>query len=202
MKFKETKVEENLEPAKDSKVEEPVIERKRVCTLSDKMQELLLRQLSHELQNHNIYRTFANFFGTQGLNVLEEYYIQRAEEEKHHHDWIANYLNSCDAVYTYPEIPKVDYDLTDNIVPFQLTVDKEIETTKLIYEMVDQAFEEKDWITWKWLMGDDDKLGRLVVEQLEEETISRTTLDIASAKEGSWLRKEKSIMDAYKGDTD
>ena len=35
----------------------------------------------------------------------------------------------------------------------------------------------------------------------EEESISRTALDIAEG-EGSWLRKEKSIMDAYTGDVD
>ena len=118
-----------------------------------------------------------------------------------HHDWIANYLNECDAVYSYPEIPAVKYELNDNIVPFQLTVDKEIETTMLIYEMVDLAQEEKDWRTWKWLMGDDNESGRLVAEQIEEETISRTALDIAES-DGSWLRKEKSIMNAYKNDND
>ncbi len=201
MIFKEKQVQENLNSAVDSKISTSKIERLRVCTLSDKMQELLLRQLKHELQNHNIYRTFANFFGTQGLAVLEEYYRLRAEEEKLHHDWIANYLNECDAVYSYPEIPAVKYELNDNIVPFQLTVDKEIETTMLIYEMVDLAQEEKDWRTWKWLMGDDNESGRLVAEQIEEETISRTALDIAES-DGSWLRKEKSIMNAYKNDND
>lgn len=201
MIFKEKQVQENLDPAPDSKISTDKMERRRACTLSDKMQKLLLRQLAHELENHNIYRTFANFFGTQGLAVLEEYYRLRAEEEKLHHDWIANYLNECDAVYSYPEIPAVDYELKDNIIPFQLTVDKEIETTMLIYEMVDLAQEEKDWATWKWLMGDDPKIGCLVLEQNEEEAISRTALDIAESN-GSWLRKEKSIMAAYKGDND
>lgn len=167
MIFKEKQVQENLDPAADSKVSANKMERLRVCTLSDKMQKLLLRQLKHELENHNIYRTFANFFGTQGLTVLEEYYRLRAEEEKLHHDWIANYLNTCDVVYSYPEIPAVNYDLKSNVTPFQLTVDKEIETTMLIYEMVDLAQEEKDWRTWKWLMGDDDKSGRLIIEQVD-----------------------------------
>ena len=56
--------------------------RRRICTLSDKMVELLLRQLSHELYNHNLYRSFANYYGINGLAVLESYYIKRAEEEK------------------------------------------------------------------------------------------------------------------------
>ena len=40
-----------------------------------------------------------------------------------------------------------------------------------------------------------------VITKGEEESISRTALDIAES-EGSWLRKEKSIMNAYTGDDD
>lgn len=50
-------------------------------------------------------------------------------------------------------------------------------------------------------MGHDKENGMLVNEQVEEENISRTVLDIGNS-EGSWLRKEKSIMNAYKGDLD
>lgn len=175
--------------------------KRRICTLSDKMVELLVRQLQHELYNHNLYRTFANFYGTQGLAVLEQYYIKRAEEEKLHHDWIYGYLNENDAVFIYPEIPAIIEKWEDNVKPFSLTVDKEIETTGLIYDMVNQALSDNDWNTFNWLNGDDDKIGRLVQEQREEESISRTALDIAES-DGSWLRKEKSIMNAYEGDTD
>lgn len=170
-------------------------------TLSDKMIELLLRQLWHELYNHNLYRSFAIFFGTQGLQVLENYYIDRSEEEKHHHDWVYQYLSDCDACIIYPQIPAIEEEWSDNVTPFELTVDAEIKTTMLINEMVDQALEEKDWTTFNWLMADNDKTGRLVREQNEEEMISRTALDIACS-DATWLRKEKSIMAAFKGNSD
>ena len=54
--------------------------KRRVCTLSDRTIDLLLRQLSHELYNHNLYRSFANYYGINGLAVLEAYYIKRAED--------------------------------------------------------------------------------------------------------------------------
>lgn len=47
-------------------------------------------------------------------------------------------------------------------------------------------------------------VGLIVVKTIvvrEEESVSRTALDIAEG-EGSWLRKEKSIMNAYTGDDD
>lgn len=175
--------------------------KRRICTLSDKMIELLLRQLSHELYNHNLYRSFANYYGINGLAVLESYYIKRAEEEKLHHDWIINYLNYNDAAVIYPEVPAIKEDWEDPVTPFRLTVDKEIETTNLIKEMVNYSLAEKDWFTWCWLMGNSPVEGKLLPEQIEEESISRTALDIAEG-EGSWLRKEKSIMNAYTGDDD
>lgn len=175
--------------------------KRRICTLSDKMVELLLRQLSHELYNHNLYRSFANYYGINGLAVLESYYIKRAEEEKLHHDWIINYLNYNDAAVIYPEVPAIKEDWDDPVTPFRLTVDKEIETTNLIKEMVNYSLTEKDWFTWCWLMGNSPVEGKLLPEQIEEESISRTALDIAEG-EGSWLRKEKSIMNAYTGDDD
>jgi len=171
------------------------------CTLSQDMINLLIRQLWHELYNHNLYRSFANFFGVRGLVVLEQYYMERAKEEKHHHDWISNYLADCDAEFIYPEVPAVKEKWENNIEPFKLTVKAEIETTTLIHEMVSKAMEECDWATFAWLNGNDDEKGRLVIEQIEEESISRTVLDIAS-EDAPWLIKEKAIMAAYTGDLD
>lgn len=174
---------------------------RRKCTLSKEIQQLLLRQLKHELQNHNIYMNFANYFGVRGLVVLEEYFKQRADEEYLHHSWVRKYLNENDAEYIYPTIEQFDKEITDMVTPFKLTVDLEIQTTQMIYEIVDQAANEGDWATFNWLNGHDKETGMLVNEQVEEESISRTVLDIAES-EGSWLRKEKSIMNAYKGDVD
>ena len=185
---------------KTSDEKEKTVDRK-ICTLSDQMVSLFVRQLQHELYNHNLYRQFANWFGLHGLVVLEQYYKLLANEEKIHHDWIADYLNECDAEYEYPEIPKVTEDAKDFITPFELTVAKEIETTNLIYDIVNLAQEEKDWMTFGWLMNSNPDKPMLVLEQQEEETISRTALDIATT-DGSWLRKEKSIMNAYKNDLD
>lgn len=172
---------------------------KRKCILSDDMIKLLLRQLQKELYNMNLYFSFSNYYGVRGYQVLEEYYRLRAEEEKHHHDWCMKYLNNSDAEYKYPEIPAINERWNDMVTPFQITVDAEILTTEYINEIVDLAIDEGDWQTYQFLMSENDDTGRLVQEQFEEMSISRTALDIAKS-EGSWLRKEKSIMNAYKGE--
>ena len=189
-----------IKKAANDPVEDKDLSRRK-CTLSKEIQQLLLRQLKHELQNHNIYMNFANYFGVRGLVVLEEYFKQRADEEYLHHSWVRKYLNENDAEYIYPTIEQFDKEITDMVTPFKLTVDLEIQTTQMIYEIVEQAANEGDWATFNWLNGHDKETGMLVNEQVEEESISRTVLDIAES-EGSWLRKEKSIMNAYKGDLD
>lgn len=202
MRLKEQKVNSNpiQKTAPETNAGDKGLKR-RICAISDKMVELLLRQLQHELYNHNLYRSFANFYGINGLTVLEAYYIKRAEEEKLHHDWIIGYLSYNDAAVVYPEIPAIKEEWEDLVEPFRLTVDKEIETTNLIKEMVDASISEKDWFTYTWLFGNSPIAGKLLPEQIEEESVSRTILDIAES-DGSWLRKEKSIMNAYTGDVD
>ena len=170
--------------------------KRRECTLSDTMQKLMLRQLASEMYNHNLYRSFANYYGVRGLSLLEEYYNRRAEEEMNHHRWVLKYLSETDTEYIYPDIPKITEKWDTLEKPFDITVDVEIETTQKIQEMLDLALDEGDYFTWNFIMGHDSENGKLLEEQREEENTSRTVRDIAYTN-GSWLRKEKSILDFY-----
>lgn len=178
---------------------EKVIDKsRRVCPLSSVMIEMLVKQMSAELSNHALYRTFANYYEVEGLPKLGIYWRGRAKEEYLHHEWIFEYLTDNDALFQYPPVPPIKVDITDRIMPFAATVDREIETTLSINKIVDQAMKEGDWATEAWLKGDDEDAGKLVLEQIEEESISRTILDIAK-EEASWLRKENAILDFYNG---
>lgn len=169
--------------------------------ISKKTADLLIKQLAHEMYNHNLYLSFASYYANNGLEVLAEYYRRRAAEEKLHHDWLYNFLNENGYKYMYPEIPKVEVTCESLLKPFELTVQQEILTTSMIYDIADAAKEDGDWITLQFLLDNDEKRGMLIREQLEEEAISKTALEIAKM-EGSWLRKQKAIMDAYEGDND
>lgn len=174
---------------------------RRTCTLSHVMVEMLVKQMGAELANHNIYMTFAAYFNLQDLPLLESYYIARAEEEYLHHRWIYGYLNDNDAKYQYPEIKAINIELTSRTFPFDATVDREIETTMGINKIVEQAMKEGDWATFNWLQGDDPKTGRLTLEQVEEESISRTIAGMAK-EDASWLRKQATISEFYKSGRD
>ena len=172
------------------KIDEKILAERRKQSIGPKTAELLVAQISHELYNHNLYRTFANYFAIKGLHKLENYYIQRSVEESNHHQWIVDRLNYADVSYKYPEVPAVTVDIPDEESTFEQTVDKEIETTLLIYNIVKSAEKEQDWETVKWLQD------TLVNEQNEEEHISRKFLKVAQ-QDTDWVTKEDYILTVY-----
>lgn len=176
---------QNPEPVNDSLKGH---EWRRERTISEEVAGMLVTQIGNELHNHNAYRTFQNYFALQGLNKLAKYYEMRAIEEINHHLWILDHLNDADVPFCYPVIKPIEFEINDNVDPFKITVDLEIQTTVGITGIVNAAQAEKDWETYEWL------LRTLMAEQHEEESTSRTALDIASREGTSWDTKSKYIL--------
>lgn len=198
----QTKTEQGVQTASATPTmqytEKNIDKSRRICPLSTTIVEMLVKQMSAELANHSLYMTFANYFEVEGLPKLGIYWVGRAKEEYLHHEWIYKYLTDNDALFQYPSVPAINVDITDRVMPFASTVDREIETTRGINIIVDQAMKEGDWATFQWLNGESKEEGMLVREQVEEESISRTILDMAK-EQATWLRKENAILDFYQG---
>jgi ferritin len=160
----------------------------RECRLSDKMQELLNQQLKDELYNHNLYKTMENFFEVEGIDDLKEYYRKRAAEELEHFGWVFSYMGYQDAFIDIPPIEKIKQSVSETIKIFEDTVDVEIKTTASIKRIYDQAVLEGDGFTRIWL---DEKLYK---EQTEEESTSRTALDIIKLKDTPILERARKIL--------
>lgn len=156
--------------------------------MSTTVGELLVKQLSHELKNFNLYSSFANYFALEGIVNLQEYYTKRAEEEKHHHDWILSYLHDADYRVKYEITPTNAEQVVDSwVTPFIATVDREIETTQLIYAIYNASHSEGDYMTCSWLYE------KLIKEQIEEESISRMAVSIIEM-DGDIFNKAESIL--------
>lgn len=160
---------------------------RKLRLLSDSITKLLIKQAGHELENFMLYTMFSNYFALEGLGDLEKYYYERAKEEKHHHDWIISYLTDADCPLTYPSVT-IDKKVENLIDPFIFTVNKEIETTQMIYAIADQALTEKDYMTWNWLNQ------KLIPEQIEEENVSRFARQIMEM-DADVLVKSSKILD-------
>lgn len=170
--------------------------RRRETSLSPELRDLFVSQLAHELKNFSLYNSFSVYFSCKGLEKLGKYYKGRADEELLHQQWIMEYLSDCDADFEYPGIPvNENQKIDDYVTPFEMTVDREIETTSMILGIADLAFKQGDWMTLSFLMGTFNS-GRLIPEQIEEESLSRTALDIMRTDDHI-LRKENQIYDLY-----
>lgn len=164
--------------------------------ISDRMVEMLNNQLQDELVNHNLYRSFSLYYRSKGLFKLEKYFMLRAEEEMLHHNWIYGYLAYCGIPLQYPEIPAINIDVANELDPFKLTQEKEIETTGTINEIAKQCLAEGDFGTLCWLNGEGAVDGELIPEQTEEMSISNDVYRIA-CQQGDWLSKEDKILEYY-----
>lgn len=163
-----------------------------ICSIHPDLQKMLVEQMAHELYNHNLYRSFANYYSTKGLNKLSKYYSYRAIEEYNHYMWCVDFANECDMRYTTPAVDAISEEWSDLIKPFEITIDVEIETTEMIYDMADKAREIGDDIFLQWL----NKPGMLIEEQNEECSLSRKALAIMNMDD-SILAKQDAIENLY-----
>ena len=158
---------------------------RKLVLVSETISNLLIKQLAHELKNYNLYKSFANYYDVEGCVALAEYYKKRADEELNHHNWIYEYLTDGDIKFMYPTIEQNSEKPTDYVMPFRATVDREIQTTQMIYAIYEAAIAEKDYMTASWLFD------KLIKEQIEEENTSRMALTIMEEESDIYLRAKK-----------
>lgn len=160
--------------------------------ISEGLSNLLVKQLAHELKNYNLYKQFANYFKVEAIDALGEYFEKRASEELNHHNWILDYLTNGDVQFSYPAIEANGVTVKSYLEPFQLTVEREIETTQMLYTLYEAAKAEKDYMTAIWLERP------LILEQIEEENTSRAALEIME-EDANLFTKAGKILDLLEG---
>lgn len=158
---------------------------RKLSLISQNVAELLVKQLAHELKNYNLYKSYANYFNIEGVNDLGDYYNKRASEELLHHQWIIDYLTDADIEFMYPAVEQNTEKYEDYVTPFKQTIDREIQTTELIYAIYEAAVTNKDYMTCSWLSE------KLIKEQIEEENTSRAALDIMEQESDIYLRADQ-----------
>lgn len=158
---------------------------RKLVLVSETISNLLIKQLAHELKNYNLYKSFANYYDIEGCVALAEYYSKRADEELLHHKWILDYLTEGDVKFMYPAVEQNSEKPTDYVMPFKATIDREIQTTQMIYAIYEAAIAEKDYMTASWLFD------KLIKEQIEEENTSRMALTIMEEESDIHFRAKK-----------
>ena len=161
-------------------------------TMSDAVASMMKAQMGREMYNHNVYKSYSNFFFVRGNIKMAKYYEERANEEYNHHNWFFDRLNQSGVELEYPAVEalKKQHQITTPEAAFTNTVALEIETTNEINAIVKQCISEGDYQNEHWLKE------VLLEEQTEEETISRLIRDMAESK-SDWLSKGSTILEFY-----
>lgn len=131
--------------------------------LSDKMTKILNEQVQKEFYSAYLYLSMEAYFLHQNLDGFANFFHVQVQEERDHALKFFSYINQAGGKIELMQIdaPQVEFASAEHV--FELTLEHEQLVTKSIYNMVDQAIEERDHATNNFLQW-------FVTEQVEEES--------------------------------
>lgn len=140
-------------------------------SLLEETEKLLNDQIKLEAVSSAIYNSMASWAETKGYENSASFLYDHSEEEKMHMMKLFRYVNEAGGHALQPEITGVPHNFESLRAIFEEILDHEITVTKSIHNLVDHCFNNKDFTTFDFLQW-------YVVEQREEETLSRRILEL------------------------
>lgn len=147
-----------------------ILNLKTANMLSNRIEELLNKQVELEAASSQYYLAMASFAEVKGYNGVSGFLYKHSDEERHHMLKLIKFINERGGHAIVPELkqpPKTFEGITEI---FEKLLDHEIEITEKINELVATTLEEKDYTTHNFLQW-------YVSEQIEEEALARTIMD-------------------------
>jgi ferritin len=166
--------------------------------ISDKLESALNRQIGREMGASLQYLAIAAHFDRQSLKQLARFFYRQAEEERIHALKFLHFVIEAGGTVTLPAIaaPKGVFHSAKECAELSLSWEKEV--TSQIYELVDCAHGDKNYIALRFLDW-------FVTEQLEEVSLMDGLAQIIErAGEANLLQVEdylsrESLVPANKG---
>lgn len=130
--------------------------------LSSSMNEKLNAQITREFYSSYLYRQMASCLDQLGLSVLEQFFIDQADEERMHAIKLIDYVQKAGGklILGAVDAPPPEYGSVLDIC--ERTLEHERKITQHIHALVAQAEQDKDYSTRSYLQW-------YIDEQVEEE---------------------------------
>jgi ferritin len=138
--------------------------------LSDKMLDVLNKQIKIEGDSSQIYLSMAVWSENKGMEGVAQFMYDHSEEERQHMLKLVRFVNERGGKAIIPDIAKPKNDFESLKKMFEILLNHEIFVSKSINEIVHVSLEEKDYASNNFLQW-------YVSEQIEEEALARTILD-------------------------
>ncbi len=145
--------------------------------------ELLNQQIQNEFKASHQYVAIAVQFDSESLPSLAGFFYKQAEEERTHAMKFVQYLLDAGARPQLRGLPEVRNDFSGASDAVQCALDGELEVTRQINNLLDEAAKKHDHMTHAFLQW-------FVTEQLEEVSNMSTLLDTVTHAGDSLLLVE------------
>ncbi len=152
---------------------------------SEKLFAAFNQQVGNEMGASMQYISIASYFDQEGLGGLARFFYRQSEEEREHAMKFVNFIVDAGGPLRIPQIaaPRAEFGSASDAV--QAALDWETEVTRQIYDLVDIAKEEKNYIAHRFLDW-------FVDEQFEEVTTMEELLQVVErAGDGNLLAVEE-----------
>lgn len=146
--------------------------------LSPTLAKALNDQMTAEAFNAQLYLAYGSWASDKGYDGISNLLFRHQNEERTHMMKFLEYVLERGAKVAITEIPAPGDDPTSVYDCFEKVYIYEVKNTESIYNIVNMALEEKDWITWNFLQY-------FVKEQAEEETLAMNLLSKAKIAGGA-----------------
>lgn len=110
--------------------------------ISESVRESLIQQISHELYNSNFYMRVGAFLQSKGLKNMAKFFENQIKEEREHADIVYKLLTDLGDDFQVPEVDAVSIDFSSLPVLAEAYLQREMETTISLKEIMDMAAEE------------------------------------------------------------
>ncbi|HEX2925372.1 MAG TPA: ferritin [Ruminiclostridium sp.] len=130
--------------------------------ISENMNNLLNRQVQKEFYSAYLYLSFQAYFQHQNLDGFANFFYVQVQEERDHAMKFFNYIAQAGGEVQLFQIDEPFGSFSNAEEIFEHTLKHEQDVTKSIYNLVDNALQEKDHGTNSFLQW-------FVTEQIEEE---------------------------------
>jgi ferritin len=151
--------------------------------INDKLNAQLNEQIGEELGNSHQYLAIASYFEGQSLRGLAEIFFKQADEERAHAMKFLRFVLDAGGRIAIPQVPAPRHEFSSAEDAAQLALDSELRTTRRIYDLVESATAEKNYIMLNFLQW-------FLNEQLEEVSSAQTRLSVIQRAGASVLMVE------------
>jgi ferritin len=137
--------------------------------LSEKLVELINKQINYEFFSEHIYLAMSAYCADQDLDGFANFFRVQAEEERFHAMKFFDYVIEMNDRVRIKGMPESRNDYESIIDAFRSALEHERSNTRNIYEIADVATEERNHATISFLKW-------FIDEQVEEEAIMNSLI--------------------------